>query len=107
MSTTQLQYALVDVFAARPLEGNQLAIFTDPTGLTAAQTQALARETNLSETTFILPEDPTHEGIRVRIFTITEELPPPATPPSTLPPDLGLGRFGRGIESDSRFRWRQ
>ncbi len=73
-----LPYALVDVFAERPLEGNQLAIFTDARGLTTEQMQALAREMNLAETTFILPEDPEHErehGVRVRIFSVQEEFP--------------------------------
>jgi trans-2,3-dihydro-3-hydroxyanthranilate isomerase len=71
-------YALADVFAERALEGNMLAIFTDARGLSDAEMQALARETNLSETTFILPEDPEverREGVRVRIFTTQEELP--------------------------------
>ena len=74
----QLEYALVDVFADRAFEGNQLAIFPDARGLTDVQMQALARETNLSETTFILPGDPAQEardGVRVRIFTTDEELP--------------------------------
>ena len=73
-----LQYAIVDVFAEHPLEGNQLAVFSDATGLNTAQMQALARETNFSETTFILPGDLTRErenGVRVRIFTPQEELP--------------------------------
>nr|ADC35798.1 phenazine biosynthesis phzC/phzF protein [uncultured bacterium 282] len=71
-------YALVDVFAERPLEGNQLAIFTDARGLTEADMQALARETNLSETTFIFPrpaEIERERGVHVRIFTTEEELP--------------------------------
>jgi trans-2,3-dihydro-3-hydroxyanthranilate isomerase len=70
-------YALVDVFAERPLQGNQLAIFTDARGLSDDEMQALARETNLSETTFILPREPEVErerGIQVRIFTVEEEL---------------------------------
>jgi trans-2,3-dihydro-3-hydroxyanthranilate isomerase len=70
-------YAIVDVFAERPLEGNALAVFTDARGLSAAEMQAIARETNLSETTFILPGDPDHErthGVCVRIFTVAEEL---------------------------------
>ena len=73
-----LDYALVDVFAERALEGNMLAIFTDARGLTDARMQALARETNLAETTFILPDDAADEasnGVRVRIFTTQEELP--------------------------------
>ena len=68
----------VDVFTSVPLEGNQLAVFADGSGLSDAEMQALARETNLSETTFILPRDAATErerGVRVRIFTTTEELP--------------------------------
>ena len=71
-------YALVDVFAEQPLEGNQLAIFCDGRGLSTEQMQSIARETNLSETTFILPRAPEVErmsGVRVRIFTTQEELP--------------------------------
>ena len=71
-------YAQVDVFAERPLEGNQLAIIADARGLSDDEMQTIARETNLSETTFIFPRDPKveHEhGVRVRIFTTAEELP--------------------------------
>jgi trans-2,3-dihydro-3-hydroxyanthranilate isomerase len=71
-------FAQVDVFAENPLEGNALAIFSDARGLSAAEMQALARETNLSETTFILPRAPGVErerGIQVRIFLTTEEVP--------------------------------
>ena len=68
----------LDVFTANPLEGNALAVFTDARGLSDGELQALARETNLSETTFIFPRDPAVErerGARVRIFTVAEELP--------------------------------
>ena len=71
-------FAQVDVFAERPLEGNQLAVFADGRGLSDAEMQSLARETNLSETTFIFPRAPEIEqkhGVRVRIFTVSEELP--------------------------------
>ena len=70
-------FAQLDVFAEQPLEGNGLAIFTDARGLTTAEMQSLARETNLSETTFILPRDEEVErerGVLVRIFTVREEL---------------------------------
>jgi len=70
-------FAQMDVFAEQPLEGNALAIFTDARGLTTADMQALARETNLSETTFILPrpeEIEREHGVQVRIFTVSEEL---------------------------------
>jgi trans-2,3-dihydro-3-hydroxyanthranilate isomerase len=67
-----------DVFSSRPFEGNPLAVFTDARGLSDELMQALAREMNLAETTFILPRDPATErerGVRVRIFTVQEELP--------------------------------
>ena len=70
-------YAVVDVFAEQPLAGNALAVFTDARGLTSEQMQAIARETNLCETTFILPRSPEIErerGVHVRIFTVREEL---------------------------------
>ncbi len=71
-------YAQVDVFAENPLEGNALAIFSDARGLSTEEMQALARETNLNETTFILPRAPEVErerGVQVRIFLTTEEVP--------------------------------
>jgi trans-2,3-dihydro-3-hydroxyanthranilate isomerase len=71
-------FAQVDVFAENPLEGNALAIFTDARGLSTEEMQALARETNLSETTFILPRSPEVErerGVKVRIFLTTGEIP--------------------------------
>ena len=75
----KLEYTILDVFAERPPEGNPLAVFHDGRGLSDAQMQAIARETNLSETTFVLPSgDAEHdrtEGVRVRIFTTQEELP--------------------------------
>jgi trans-2,3-dihydro-3-hydroxyanthranilate isomerase len=80
MSNTKrrLPFVQVDVFTSVPLEGNQLAVFADGSGLSDAEMQALAKETNLSETTFIMPRDAATErerGVRVRIFTTTEELP--------------------------------
>jgi trans-2,3-dihydro-3-hydroxyanthranilate isomerase len=73
-----LNYSVVDVFAKRPLEGNALAVFHDARGLSDEEMQSLAREANLSETTFVLPDDAEteqREGVRVRIFTTQEELP--------------------------------
>jgi trans-2,3-dihydro-3-hydroxyanthranilate isomerase len=71
-------FAQLDVFSSQPFEGNSLAVFPDARGLSDQQMQALAREMNLSETTFILPREPAIErerGVRVRIFTVQEELP--------------------------------
>jgi len=78
LSNRRLPFVQVDVFTSVPLEGNQLAVFADGRGLSDAEMQALAREMNLSETTFILPRDAATErerGVRVRIFTVDEELP--------------------------------
>jgi trans-2,3-dihydro-3-hydroxyanthranilate isomerase len=80
MSNAKRKWSFIhlDVFTAVPLEGNQLAVFTDGTGLSDSEMQAIAREMNLSETTFILPRDAATErdrGVRVRIFTVNEELP--------------------------------
>lgn len=70
-----LPYSILDVFAEHPLQGNPLAVFHAASSLTTAQMQALARETNLAETTFILPAHDESSGVRVRIFTTREELP--------------------------------
>ena len=80
MATELRRYPFVqlDVFTARPLEGNSLAVFPDGRGLSDDEMQALAREMNLSETTYILPRESSVErerGVRVRIFTVQEELP--------------------------------
>lgn len=67
-----------DVFSSRPFEGNSLAVFLDGRGLSDAEMQLIAKEMNLSETTFIMPRDAAVErerGVRVRIFTVQEELP--------------------------------
>lgn len=67
-----------DVFSANALEGNSLAVLLDARGLTDDEMQAIAKETNLSETTFVLPRETAlqrERGIRVRIFTVEEELP--------------------------------
>src|SRR5690349_14254184 len=77
-SPRTLPFVWLDVFTDRPLEGNQLAVFTDARGLSKEQMQAIALETKLSETTFIIPREPEVErekGVRVRIFTTDEELP--------------------------------
>ena len=72
----EVRYLLLDVFTGTALEGNQLAVFPHAHGLSDAEMQALASETNLSETTFCFPgESPETEGVRVRIFTVDEELP--------------------------------
>jgi PhzF family phenazine biosynthesis protein len=58
----RLPYVQVDVFTSRPLEGNALAVLTDARGLSTDEMQAIARETNLSETTFVLPDPSAPSG---------------------------------------------
>jgi trans-2,3-dihydro-3-hydroxyanthranilate isomerase len=70
----RLNYSLVDVFTETALEGNPVAVFTNGTGLDDGRMQAIARELNLSETTFLSPA--TEGGTaRIRIFTPRTELP--------------------------------
>jgi trans-2,3-dihydro-3-hydroxyanthranilate isomerase len=71
-------FVQLDVFTSEPFLGNPLAVFPDGRGLGDQEMQAIAREMNLSETTFVLPRDPAIEpegSVRVRIFTVQEELP--------------------------------
>jgi trans-2,3-dihydro-3-hydroxyanthranilate isomerase len=78
MTRRTLSYVLHDVFTAQPLQGNQLCVFTQASGLDDSTMQALAKETNLSETTFVIRrprEVEDREGFQVRIFTVAEELP--------------------------------
>src|SRR5262250_1318704 len=78
MPAQTYEFIQVDVFTQAPLAGNPLAIFPAARGLTDAEMQALAREMNLSETTFIFPRDAAteaREGKKVRIFTVETELP--------------------------------
>lgn len=70
-----LKFFIVDVFAEAKYAGNQLAVFTDAGDLTTEQMQQIARETNFSETTFILSPQPQDGGYPVRIFTPGQELP--------------------------------
>jgi len=74
----QLDYFVVDVFTGEALKGNPLAVVMDTMELKTDRMQAIAREFNLSETTFVerrAAEVERAEGVRVRIFTTQEELP--------------------------------
>jgi trans-2,3-dihydro-3-hydroxyanthranilate isomerase len=93
------EFVQLDVFTQTPLEGNPLAIFTDAQGLSDGEMQALAREMNLSETTFILPRDAAREareGKKVRIFTVEQELPFAGHP------TLGTALYLHASESNSK-----
>src|SRR5262249_28042443 len=114
------EFVQLDVFTRTPLTGNPLAVFSDGRGLSDQQMQALAREMNLSETTFVLPREPEVEaerGIRVRIFTVNEELPfaghptlgtalylHNAAPSPEIFLDLNVGKIGVRFRTDSNNR---
>jgi trans-2,3-dihydro-3-hydroxyanthranilate isomerase len=71
----KLRYHLVDVFTDRQFGGNPLAVFTDGEGVSDELMQLIAKEMNLSETTFVLPPADAANHFRVRIFTPAQELP--------------------------------
>jgi len=67
-------YVVADVFTDTPLHGNPVAVFLDAAGIPTTRMQRIARELNLSETTFVLPAEKDGD-VRVRIFTPVNELP--------------------------------
>src|SRR5581483_10856512 len=69
------RYVVADVFTDTPLQGNQLAVFTDARDLDPVTMQALAKEMNFSETVFVLPPQAADADVRIRIFTPGMELP--------------------------------
>jgi trans-2,3-dihydro-3-hydroxyanthranilate isomerase len=70
----RFRYVICDVFTSRPLEGNQLCVFTDAREIPEALLQRLAREVNYSETVFCYPAEQGGHA-KIRIFTPTSELP--------------------------------
>lgn len=72
---TEKRFVIADVFAEGPFAGNQLAVFTDASGLDAERMQRAANELNYSETTFVLPPESPDTDLRLRIFTPRAELP--------------------------------
>src|SRR3954464_4463471 len=75
MTTRTLSYEVVDVFTDRAFAGNPLAVVLDADDLSTSQLQSLAREFNLSETSFPMAPDRTGADYRLRIFTPATELP--------------------------------
>jgi trans-2,3-dihydro-3-hydroxyanthranilate isomerase len=71
----RFRYVVADVFTDVPFAGNQLAVFTDARDLDTPTMQALAREMNYSESTFVLPPTVDDADVRIRIFTPATELP--------------------------------
>jgi trans-2,3-dihydro-3-hydroxyanthranilate isomerase len=73
--TRRYRYLHLDVFTNEKFGGNQLAVFPGAQGLTAETMQAITREMNFSESTFILPAERPDTDIRMRIFTPGREMP--------------------------------
>jgi trans-2,3-dihydro-3-hydroxyanthranilate isomerase len=71
----EYRFVQVDVFTDMPFGGNPLAVFPEAEGLSSEEMQRLAREMNLSETTFVLPAEAPGADFKVRIFTPASELP--------------------------------
>jgi trans-2,3-dihydro-3-hydroxyanthranilate isomerase len=69
------RFFIADVFTDQPFTGNQLAVFPDAEGISTRAMQAIAREFNFPETTFVLPPSSAAFAARVRIFTPKAELP--------------------------------
>ncbi|MCS3429529.1 PhzF family phenazine biosynthesis protein [Klebsiella sp. BIGb0407] len=72
---SSVAFRQVDVFTAVPFRGNPVAVIMDARELSAVQMQEIARWTNLSETTFVLPPENKQADYQVRIFTPESELP--------------------------------
>lgn len=94
------RYLHLDVFTDRLFGGNQLAVLPDARGLDAATMQAIAKEMNFSETTFVLPAEEPSTDMRVRIFTPGDELPMAGHP--TIGTAFALARAGVLVASRSR-----
>jgi trans-2,3-dihydro-3-hydroxyanthranilate isomerase len=86
------RYLHYDVFTDRLFGGNQLAVFLDGRGLATETMQAIAKEMNFSETTFVLPPEQPGSDVRMRIFTPGEELPAAGHP--TIGSTFALARSG-------------
>jgi trans-2,3-dihydro-3-hydroxyanthranilate isomerase len=69
------RYVHLDVFTDKRLAGNQLLVYVDPAGLDTATMQAMTKESNFSENTFVFPPEQSGTDYRVRIFTRTAETP--------------------------------
>lgn len=96
-----MRYLHYDVFTDRLFEGNQLAVFPDGRGLTAAQMQTITREMNFSESTFLLPAETPDTDVRMRIFTPGSELPMAGHP--TIGTTFALAH--EGVIAAGRARW--
>lgn len=101
MPPSARDYKVVDVFTRQPLLGNPVAVVLDAEGLDTDTMQRIARWTNLSETTFLLPPTAETANYRLRIFTPMSELPFAGHP--TLGTAHAVLESGRLAPRDGRF----
>jgi trans-2,3-dihydro-3-hydroxyanthranilate isomerase len=95
------RYLHYDVFTDTSFEGNQLAVFPEPAGLSTEEMQAITREMNFSESTFIFPPETPGTDVRMRIFTPGEELPMAGHP--TIGSTFALAKEGVIKAAQDRF----
>src|SRR5438874_9710770 len=95
------RYLHYDVFTDRLFGGNQLAVVVDGRGLSDVTMQAVAKEMNFSETTFVLPAERADTDVRMRIFTPGAELPMAGHP--TIGSTFALARAGAIAAGRERF----
>ena len=95
------RYLHYDVFTNHLFGGNQLAVVLDGRGLATETMQAIAKEMNFSETTFVLPPEKADTDVRMRIFTPGEELPMAGHP--TIGSTFALARAGVIERGRERF----
>ena len=96
-----MKYLHYDVFTTEPLLGNQLAVFTDARAVDARLMQAIAREMNFSESTFVLPAEQAATDVRMRIFTPYVEMPMAGHP--TIGSTFALAETGVISRGAARF----
>jgi trans-2,3-dihydro-3-hydroxyanthranilate isomerase len=95
------RYLVVDVFTEVPLFGNPLAVFPDAHGLSDEEMQTIARELNLSETSFVFAPSGERSAARLRIFTPGREVDFAGHP--TIGTAFALVSLGRVLPSESEF----
>jgi len=99
--SSRYRYLHLDVFTGEKFGGNQLAVFIDAQGLSSDTMQAMTREMNFSESTFILPAERLDTDIRMRIFTPGREMPMAGHPTVGSTFALALA----GVIPAGRARW--
>ena len=101
------RYLHYDVFTDTPFEGNQLAVFPEPEGLSTEEMQTITREMNFSECTFIFPPETPGTNVRMRIFTPGRRTADGGAPDDREHVRAGQGRGDRARAGRLRLRPRR